>query len=69
MSSMNWKEAIQHWRKLPDAKKHTVRWGRIPRNVVESMAFEGEPVDMEMLEAEHARQPMPPDTLKPDKEV
>lgn len=36
------------------------------RRRAESMAFELEPVDLAMLEAEHARQPMSPVTSKPD---
>jgi hypothetical protein len=30
------------------------------------MAFEGEPVSLEALEAEHARHPMPQVSAKPD---
>ncbi len=37
-------------------------------NVAESMAFEGEPVDLQMLEAEHARRKTRLDMSKPDLE-
>jgi hypothetical protein len=62
---MDWKQAIELWRALPAAEKHRCRWNSIPRSVARSFALEGEPVDPQMLEAEHARQPMPPDTCKP----
>jgi hypothetical protein len=66
MNAMGWKERIHQWRALPEAEKHRRRWKNIPRSVAESMAFEQEPVDLAMLEAEHARRPMSPDTSKPD---
>ena len=62
---MDWKQAIERWRALPAAEKHRRRWTAIPRSVARSFALEGEPVDQAMLEAEHAHQPMPPDTCKP----
>ena len=62
---MDWKEVIRQWRALPEAEKHRRRWASIPRSVARSMALEGEPVDLAMLEAEHARQPMPPVTSTP----
>ena len=37
-------------------------------NVAESMAFEDEPVDLQMLEAEHARRNTRLDMSKPDLE-
>jgi hypothetical protein len=57
---MNWKEVIHRWRALPEEEKHRLRWLSIPRSVARSMAFAGEPVDQELLEAEHARCAMPP---------
>ena len=63
---MTWQQAIQHWRDLPETEKHRIRWQRIPLNVAQSMAFEGEPVSLEALEAEHARLPMPLATSRPD---
>lgn len=57
---MDWREAIWRWRALPDEEKHRRRWESIPRSVARSFAIAGEPVDLALLEAEHARQPMPP---------
>lgn len=65
MAEQDWMEVIARWRKLPEAEKHAIRWKMIPRSVAASMAFEGETVDLAMLEAEHARRPMPPAILKP----
>jgi hypothetical protein len=56
---MDWKEAIRQWRALPEAEKRRRRWASIPRSVADSFAFEGEPVDLAMLEAAHAKRPMP----------
>ncbi len=42
-----------NWRALPPEEKRRRRWARIPLNVAESMAFEGEPVNIAMLQAEH----------------
>lgn len=69
MKSWNWKEVIQQWRSLPEEEKRRRRWERIPRSVAESMVFEKEPVDLSMLEAEHARRPMPPVVSKPDSKI
>lgn len=66
MNAMDWKKRIHYWRTLPEAGKHRRRWENIPRSVAESMAFEQEPVDQAMLEAEHARHPLPPVISKPD---
>lgn len=65
MKSRNWKEVIQHWRSLPEAEKQRRRWESIPRCVAESMAFAQEPVDLSMLEEEHARRPMPAAISRP----
>ena len=65
-STMKAQEIIRRWRALPEAEKHRRRWAIIPRSVARSMALEGEPVDLAMLEAEHALQPMPPAISKPD---
>lgn len=56
---MDWKEAIRQWRALPEEEKHRRRWESIPRRVAASFAFSGEPVDLAMLEAEHAKRAMP----------
>lgn len=49
---MDWKDNIRRWRALSDEEKRRIRLSRIPRKVANSMAFEGEPVDVEMLERE-----------------
>lgn len=63
---MDWKEAIRQWRALPAEEKQRRRWESIPRSVARSFAFAGEPVDVAMLEAVHARYPMPPVPAKPE---
>lgn len=65
MPGMDWKQAIAHWRSLPPQERQRRRWAAIPRNVARSMAFEGEPVSLEALEAEHARHPMPRVAVEP----
>jgi hypothetical protein len=62
---MDWKQVVQRWQALPPEEQARLRRLRIPRNVAESMAFEGEPVDLRMLEAEHARRGQPPVLSKP----
>ena len=49
---MDWKENVRRWRALSEADKRRIRLRRIPQKVANSMAFEGQPVDMEMLEHE-----------------
>lgn len=66
--NMDWREAIRQWRALPEAEKRRRRWRSIPRRVAESFAFEGEPVNLAMLEAEHARWAMPPVVLAAESE-
>jgi hypothetical protein len=61
---MNWKLAIERWRSLPPEEQARIRRSRIPLNVAESMAFEGEPVELTALQAEFARLDTPPDTSK-----
>jgi len=63
--STAWKQAIAQWRALPEEEKLRRRWASIPRRVAASFAFAGEPVDLAMLEAEHARQPIPAFTAQP----
>lgn len=48
----DWKQSIIQWRALPDREKYRRRMLSIPQGVAQSMAFEGEPVCVEMLEAE-----------------
>jgi hypothetical protein len=52
---MDWKQAIKRWRTLPPEEQARSRRNRIPLNVAESMAFEGEPVELAKLEAELVR--------------
>jgi hypothetical protein len=61
---MDWKQVIERWRNLSPEERTRIRSERIPLNVAESMAFEGEPVELEMLRAELARLDTPPDTSK-----
>ena len=55
---------IQAWQALPPEEQLRRQWAEIPHSVAISMAFEGEPVDQAILEAEHARHPLPLDSLK-----
>jgi len=61
---MDWKLAIERWRSLRPEEQSRIRRSRIPLNVAESMAFEGEPVELTALQAEFARLDTPPDTSK-----
>ena len=60
---MDWKQAIDRWRALPPQERTRIRRSRIPLNVAESMAFEGEPVDLPALQAELARLDTAPTSL------
>lgn len=66
MTTMEWKQVIERWHALPPEEQSRRRRLRIPLNVAEGMAFEGQPVDLEMLEAEHARYNSRPDESKLD---
>lgn len=52
---MNWIEAINYWRSLSPEEQRRRALASLPRKVARSMAFEGEPVDQAMLEAELSR--------------
>ncbi len=65
MQPMDWKLAIENWRRLPADEKARRRWALIPLKVARSMAFAGEPVSLAVLEAEHARRPQPLATRTP----
>ena len=52
---MTWKTNIAQWRKLNPVERKARRWADVPRQVAASMAFEGEPVDLEWLKALHNR--------------
>lgn len=62
MTSMDWIEAIKHWRSLSPAEQRRRALANLPLKVARSMAFEGEPVDQAMLEAELERLMQQPDT-------
>jgi len=60
---MTYIETIRQWKALPPERKLQLRWEAIPLNVARSMAFEREPVDIEMIRAIHTRTE-PPALLK-----
>lgn len=64
MQLMDWKRAIERWRSLPPQERARIRRNRIPTNVTESMAFEGEPVALAAMEAELSRLEAPPAASK-----
>ena len=51
---MNWQDNITRWRNLPPEERLRRNWEAIPDDVAESMAFEGEPVDIEIIRRMHA---------------
>ncbi len=55
MSNTDWQKIVAQWRKLSPEEKRQIRLRSIPRRVARSMAFEGEPVDEEMLQVELQR--------------
>ena len=59
---MDWKQIVEQWRRLPPSEQMRIRLSKIPRKVARSMAFEGEPVDQKLLEAELERRIKPPAT-------
>ena len=64
MSLMDWTQAIERWRNLPQEERARLRRSRIPLSVTESMAFEGEPVTLAAMKAELARLEALPATSK-----
>jgi hypothetical protein len=60
---MGYVEAIQRWQLLSARTQQQLRWQAIPQQVADSMAFEGEPVDLAWLTKLHP--PTPPAGLKP----
>ncbi|MPZ44049.1 MAG: hypothetical protein GEV05_11700 [Betaproteobacteria bacterium] len=68
MPPVDWKQAIERWRSLPEAARTRMRRDRIPLNVAESMALEGEPVDLETMKAELMRLDTLADTSRPASE-
>lgn len=65
MQHMDWISAIHRWRQLTPQEQRQIRLRNLPGKVARSMAFEGEPVDQRMLEAELARLIRSPDTSTP----
>ena len=61
---MTWQTKLRALRALPLETRLRRMWDHIPQSVAESMAFEGEPVNMELLQAQHARRKRPV-TLQP----
>ena len=57
-------QVIVDWRSLSPEERLRRQWARIPQSVAMSMAFAGEPVDIALLESEHAKHPVPYDSLK-----
>ena len=45
MPKMNWIQAIEKWRSLPEEERKRRHLEAIPRHVANSMAMEGESVD------------------------
>ena len=64
MRRMDWKQTIKHWRNLSPEEQSRIRRSRIPLNVAESMAFEGEAVELTALQTQFARLDTPPDKSK-----
>ncbi|MDP1590141.1 MAG: hypothetical protein Q8M07_20475 [Prosthecobacter sp.] len=55
---MTWTQNIAQWRSLPAERKLQIRRDAIPLDVAQSMAFEREPVEIEVIRetlATHAR--------------
>jgi hypothetical protein len=65
---MTWTQNIAHWRSLPAEQKLKIRREAIPLDVAQSMAFEREPVAIELIRATLATRArtMPHDSLTPD---
>ena len=55
IQGVNWKDNIRHWRGLPAAQQQQFSLARSPMQVWQSMAFEGEPVSLRWLQAQHER--------------
>ena len=48
---MTYVETIRQWKALSPERKMQLRWEAIPLDVAQSMAFEREPVPVEMIRA------------------
>ena len=53
---MDWKQVIERWQALPPEEQARLMRQRIPLNVAESMAFEGEPSPVRVSAARLSRQ-------------
>ncbi len=56
---MTWQAKLRALRSLPRETRQRRLWDHVPQSVAESMAFEGEPVSLEILRAQHARRKRP----------
>ena len=61
---MTWTQNIAQWRSLPAERKLQIRRESIPLDVAQSMAFEREPVEIELIRETLARK-MPRGSSKP----
>jgi hypothetical protein len=61
---MTWTQNIAQWRSLPAERKLQIRRESIPLDVAQSMAFEREPVEIELIRETLARK-MPHGSSKP----
>ena len=61
---MTWQDKLRALRALPPETRQRRMWDHIPQSVAESMAFEGEPVSLSLLQEQHARR-TPPAISKP----
>jgi hypothetical protein len=57
---VNWIQNIAQWRRLSPEARLRHRWAAIPADVAQSMAFEGEPVPLEIIRATLDRIEPPP---------
>jgi hypothetical protein len=49
MPAMDWKQAIAHWRKLPQQERRLRHLRAIPRHVANSMAMEEQPISEQSI--------------------
>lgn len=56
---MTWQDKLRALRALPPETRQRRLWDQIPQSVAESMAFEGEPVSLQLLREQHARRAPP----------
>ena len=62
---MTLKENFARWRQLTPEEKLRRRWEAIPQDVAQSMAFEGEPVPLEIIRDVFAKIHKPPTQSSP----